>query len=264
MRPLTRRLAPLLFLVAGVAAAQTQRAPGTAESLVSAAEQAIELGDDRQAESLLSRIPAGSLSPAQMARIQIVRAEIGVKRRSPEIVLRALPPSSERVPLFAPRIEQLRSRALFATGDPVGAVRSLVLREKYLNTPGAVAENQDLIWNGLILTPIPRSAMALVPAQDAVARGWIDLGLVLQQGPNDAALAAWQQRNPGHPGSTKLSLIRAGSTPAIAAAGPVAAQAGPALSGPPPDLTAAQAPAVGAGGYALLLPLGGADRKSVV
>lgn len=256
MRPLPRCLAYLLLFAAGLTSAQAQRAPGNPESLVTAAEQAIEQGDDRGAESLLSRIPSGSLNPTQMARIQIVRAEIGVKRRSPEIVIRALPQSSERVPLFAPRMEQLRSRALFALGDPVGAVRSLVAREKYLNTAGAVAENHDLIWNGLILTPIPRSAMALLPAQETAARGWIDLGLVLQQGPSDTAIAAWTQRNPGHPGGSKLALIRAGST-TIAATTPDATP-GPGANPPATDTATVVAPPVGVGGYALLLPVGGA------
>ena len=250
MPALHRRLLPLLLLCAAIA--RPLWAAPAPEPLVAGAEAAMVQNDDRRAETLLSQIPAGSLDAVQLARVQLVRAEIGVQRQSPEIVLRALPASSQHVPAFAPRIELLRARALFALGDPVGAVRSLVQRERFLIDPAQVADNRDQIWNGLIATPIPISAMPLIPAQDPVSRGWLDLGLVLQQGPGELAIRDWSQRYPAHPGTPRLALIHAGGGdrpgPSITAVGQPIGMPGTLIAAPTP---------MGSGGYALLLPLSG-------
>ncbi|MGQ0620997.1 MAG: penicillin-binding protein activator [Panacagrimonas sp.] len=257
MCPLHRWLACLLLLAAtSVATAQSRRSVPNPEPVVTAAEQAIERGDNRTAESLISRIPAGSLHDPQLARVQILRAEIGLQRKSPQVVIRALPPDSSHVPLFAPRMEQLRARAQFALGDPVAAVRSLVMRERYLSTAGAIAENHELIWNGLVVTPIPRSAVTLIPAQDPMTRGWLDLGVVLLQGPTDAALGAWSQRHPAHPGSAKLPLIRTRTIQVAATVPAKPPQAAPAIA-PVVAAPTMTTRAISTGGYALLLPIGG-------
>lgn len=248
MPALHRRLLPLLLLCAAIA--HPLSASLIAEPLVVGAEAAMMQTDDRRAETLLSQIPAGSLDAMQLARVQIVRAEIGVQRQSPQIVLRSLPAGSEHVPALAPRIELLRARAQFQLGDPVGAVRSLVQRERFLNDPAQVADNRDQIWNGLIATPIPISAMPMIPAQDPVSRGWLDLGLVLQQGPGELAIRSWSERYPAHPATPRLALIQTGE-----AVGTAVASIGQPL-GQPGVLMAAPTP-VGAGGYALLLPLSG-------
>lgn len=249
MPALRRRLLPLLLLCAAIT--HPLSATPSAEPLVAGAEAAMMQRDDRRAETLLSQIPGGSLDAMQLARVQLVRAEIGVHRQSPEIVLRALPASSLHVPALAPRIELLRARAQFALGDPVGAVRSLVQRERYLSDPSQVADNRDQIWNGLIATPIPISAMPLISAQDQVSRGWLDLGLVLQQGPGELAIRDWSQRYPAHPGTPRLALIHAGG-----AAGPGSSTSIGRPVGVPGALIAPQTP-IGSGGYALLLPLSG-------
>lgn len=215
-------------------------------SLIADAENAVRAGDDRTAESLLSRIPGGSLDAMQLARIQIVRAEIGLRRNQPDTALRALPAGSAHMPSLSPRVEMLRARAHFMAGDPVSAVRTLVAREQRLAVASDIAANQEQIWSGLISTPIPTSALPIIEGEDAMTRGWLDLARVLQQGPTPSAVAAWAQRNPGHPGSRKTALVQ--STPI--ARTPVAAGAAPVMT---------TAPALAfSGGYALLLPSSGA------
>ncbi len=180
----------------------------------------------------------------QVARLQLVRAEIGMRRRQPGTVLRSLPPISAQVSMLAPRMEQLRGAAYFLSGDVVSAVRTLVARERFLSSAGAIADNREQIWNGLVSTPFPASALAGVAAEEPMVRGWLDLARVLQQGPSSAALAGWSQRNPGHPGTAKAALVKA-SDPSPIATGAVAATA-PAVG-----------PASLSGGYALLLPVSG-------
>ncbi|MGQ0503621.1 MAG: penicillin-binding protein activator [Panacagrimonas sp.] len=233
-----------------------------------AAEQAMAQGNDQAAESALSRIASSSLDVLQYARVQLVRAEIGMHRGQPQTVLRSLPANSTHVPSLAPRMELLRGRAYFTLGDPVAGVRTLVAREASLTSPQSVSDNREQIWRGLSAAPLPATAEAIAAKQDPVTRGWIDLAAVTSQGANAAAIAAWTQRNPGHPASTRvasLPLAESPAIPAVAASG-VPDAAAPPVAGtvPPPSAvpgeTVMPVPPLLApvsGGWALMLPLTG-------
>lgn len=242
----------LLIVVCACAGAGMARAeppaimPPASLTPIGDAEQALARGDDRAAETLLSRIPGGSLDAIQLARVQILRAEIGLLRRQADTALRSLPPSSAHVPALSARIELLRGRAQFMAGDAPAAVRTLLARERSLRSADELADNRDQIWNGLVATPLSPSALARIADEEPIARGWLELAQVLQRGPTPEAVATWTQRNPGHPGTIKAAGVR---------------QSTEATAGP-----AAFAPFVPAGnpgdGYALLLPLSGALAAS--
>jgi outer membrane PBP1 activator LpoA protein len=243
-----------------------------AEQALSAAEAAINTDNDKLAETWLSRIPAGSLTMPQMARAQIVRADILLKRGQPMPALQSLPSSSDHVPLYAPQIEQLRAQALFAVGDPVAAVRALVLRERYLqNDTAALAANRDEIWNGLLRNPPEAGDLPKFAAQNAATRGWLELFQNWRQG-SMANYSAWSSRFPGHPGAARIAgfTARPAQTPAVAAASAppsiattapiVAPSANPAVTGAAPVSDAPLQLYAGnrsGGGMALLVPLSG-------
>ncbi|WP_420464495.1 penicillin-binding protein activator [Panacagrimonas sp.] len=212
-------------------------------SLIGTAEQAVAQGDDRAAEAALSRIPSGSADGMQLARIQLVRAEIGLIRRQPGTMLRALPPTSQHVPALAARMESLRARAYFLDGDPAQAVAALVERERWLRSPDELADNREDIWRGLLAAPLPGRTIAALDTQPPMVRGWLDAARVLQQGPTGEAISAWSRRNPGHPASSWMAQVR------FPGGGSAQAQAPPALS----------IPGLGAvgGRLAVLLPLSG-------
>lgn len=220
-------------------------------ALIGEAEAAIAAGNDRSAETLLSRVPSGSLDAMQLARMQIVRAEIGLKRRQPDVALRALPPTSQHVPALSPRMELLRAQAQFMAGDATGAVRTLVARERSLTSPTLITDNREQIWNGLVSTPLTSGALQPRATDDPMTRGWLDLARVLQQGASADAVAGWQQRHPGHPGNTKTALIK--STPRASSANAISPGSGFVTGG----FDSAGAPSSLAGGYALLLPISG-------
>lgn len=240
------RLAALLFLSCATLAwaAPPFQGPPSA-GLIGEAEAAVAAGDDKTAEGLLSRVPGGSLDAMQVARMQLVRAEIGMLRRQPGTVLRSLPPPSAQVGALSARMEQLRAAAYFMSGDVVSGVRTLVAREKMLSSAGALADNREQIWGGLIGTPFAASAMAGIAAEDPMTRGWLDLARVLQQGPSSDAINAWSQRNPGHPGAAKAALVKASDARVLAA------------DAAAPSTGAAPAIQSLSGGYALLVPVSG-------
>ena len=215
--------------------------------MIGEAEAAVAAGNDKAAEVLLSRIPSASLDAFQLARVQLVRAEIGIRRRQPDTVLRSLPAPGGAVSPLSARMEQLRASAYFILGDVVSAVRTLVARERLLSSAGAIADNREQIWGGLISTPFSPSTFDRIPAEDPMTRGWLELARVLQQGPTSTAVAAWAQRNPGHPGAAKAALVR----PSDAATRGPAPAAAIGLGG---ELHQSGSLA---GGYALLLPVTG-------
>ncbi len=256
---LARLLSLLLLALPALCAAEPPTVrPVPLVTLIADAENAIRAGDDRTAESMLSRIPSGSLDALQLGRVQIVRAEIGLRRAQPDTALRSLPARSAHLPTLAPRMELLRGRAQFMAGDPVAAVRTLVAREQKLNQAREIADNQDQIWNGLIAAPLSASALASIDREDPLTRGWLELARVLQQGPTPAAVAGWSQRHPGHPGGGKAALVQSNGisvarTPIPLGPGApgIVAPAGPATPSVPAPTLAFN------GGYALLLPTSG-------
>jgi outer membrane PBP1 activator LpoA protein len=247
----------LIILVLGIAlslsAAPVSSAdPGAAAvQALAASEAAMSIGDDRLAETWLSRIPTGSLDLDQMARAQLVRADILIRRGQPMVALQSLPSDSSRVPQSAARIEELRSRALFLIGDSVGAVRARVLREQYLGADSrAIADNRDALWNGLLQFPTAPNDVGRIAAQDSVTRGWLELFETWRQG-SAGDFGIWSARYPSHPGNQRIASLRASAPPTSSAGASTSAQW---VSSAPLQLL----PALGGGrSLALLLPLSG-------
>ena len=157
-------------------------------------------------------MPPSSLALPQIARAQILRASISLKRNLPMAALQALPSGSDHVPLYAERIEDLRARALFQLGDPVAATRSLVLRERYLQGDGeALSDNRELIWQGLQRTPLSKDDVPRIAVQDEITRGWLELAWQRQLGAA-ARYDSWAAHYPQHPAiSREQALARAQS-----------------------------------------------------
>ncbi|WP_428309884.1 penicillin-binding protein activator [Hydrocarboniphaga sp.] len=273
LKPLMKpRFRVALFFAYCLCAGAQAAEPPRGEQTLAAAEAAMNVGDDRKAENLLSQVPPSSLALPQIARAQILRSSISLKRNLPMAALQALPSGSDHVPLYAERIEDLRARALFQLGDPVAATRSLVLRERYLQGDGeALADNRELIWQGLQRTPLSNDDVPRIAVQDEITRGWLELAWQRQLGAA-ARYDSWAAHYPKHPAiGREAALARAQSTaprgsalampsaispqPAAVAAAPIAPGAAPAVV-----IATASAPFVTSGsgrGYALLLPLTG-------
>lgn len=220
------------------------RSAMTGEYLLSAAEAALVAGDDARAEGLLSRLPADLLDRLQSARADIVRARILMNRKLWFGALQALPDPA-MVPTMAPRILGLRGQCLFQLGDPLAAVRTLVLRERSLGgDAAAIAANRQLIWDGLVAVPIPADEAAGISREEPITRGWLELALALQER-GQAGAEDWSRRHAGHPGLAYASQVR---PPAAGAAAGNPANAAPAAA------PLSMATTIPGGAYALLLP----------
>ena len=272
--PLSPRFWATLFcalcLMSGARAAEPDRA---GEQTLAAAEAAMNVGDDRKAEVLLSRVPPASLALPQIARAQILRSSISLKRGMPMAALQSLPSGSDHVPLYAERIEELRASSLFQLGDAVAATRALVLRERYLQgDTEALTDNREMIWQGLLRTPLSKDDPPRIAVQDEITRGWLELAWQRQLGAA-ARYDNWSGRYPRHPAAPRVAaLVRAAqvapvvaarpnspgpTTPSVPSLPPLPSSAAVASAAIAPPLAAPFAASGNGRGYALLLPLTG-------
>lgn len=97
--------------------ARAQPPDRAAEYWLSAAEAAVAGRDADRALQLVGNIAANVLDPERYGRLQIVRAESLLLKNQPYEAVKALPPSSAHLPKLAGRIEDLRAKALFASGE---------------------------------------------------------------------------------------------------------------------------------------------------
>lgn len=278
MQPRSLLLALCLACAASTAAAQSAAATSAnTDQILTAAEAAMQAGNDRQAEALVARASAANLGLTQIAWTQVIRAEIALKRGDAGAALQALPSGSDHVPLYAERIEDLRGQALFQLRDPVAATRALVLRERYLSPRSqALSDNRDELWNSLTRAPAVADNDSRLTIQDEVTRGWVELASQFRKGAG-ANYAQWRSRHPRHPAYSRAVSLEAAANsaattrtntyPGAAAGATTAASAAPAAlpAGNAYTPPAASAPArpyvvptVNSGsGIALLVPLTG-------
>lgn len=167
-----------------------------------------------QATEQLGRLPASSLPLELRLKVQLLRAEIPLKRnpdttlsllQAPAVAERELP---ESYALYA-RYHQLRARAFAQMGSHLEAAREYILRELYLQDEEQIEANQLAIWQSLSLLP-PRALQQqrTQPPPDVLS-GWMELveisknySLTPQQ--MEQRISRWRQRYSGHPASEQV------------------------------------------------------------
>jgi outer membrane PBP1 activator LpoA protein len=108
----------------------------------------------------------------------------------------------------------IKAEALFRLDQPIDATNTLIEREIWLNSPAAIAGNQQRLWQsykdwGGSLTP--ESAQSV---DDPILAGWLELGVIASASDQDprafrVSLSRWQTTNTAHPANDILvpSLI---------------------------------------------------------
>jgi outer membrane PBP1 activator LpoA protein len=136
--------------------------------------------------------------------IELARAEIrlGVPEAALTRLDNIVPPYSDAL---RAEVMAVRADALFALGRTSEAVRVLVDREIWLNTPTAILDNQARIWNGIAAAP---QQNAEPPSGDATIDGWLALapltGLTADGPAFIAALIEWRDAFPNHPAAAGI------------------------------------------------------------
>ena len=187
------------------------------DSALADIENRIASGDVAGARSALLTMPK-ELDFIQRTRKQICNAELLLLDQKPVQALQALPRTWQITdPALSARIERVRARAYFNSGDVLSAVRTLTTLESQLTAADDIAANRRLIWDGLKTARL-ESVNTRLPLADSTTQGWVELARLDRQPwsstlEREQALSHWKKRYVGHPGIEYLSALDASLLP---------------------------------------------------
>ena len=219
---------------------------------------ALDAGDAVRADLLLDQIPAPGngqpVDPRLQGRYRLLRAQTALARNDPQRALRLLPqgdPGGD--PQIAEQILLTRAQAQGRTNDAVGAVATLVNRERYLSGIVPLTQNRDVLWNLLQAATLDSATINRALASTSITRGWVELATLARRRAPLGDFEGWRKRYPRHPGEERLASLFAPESSATAGVFEVLGfpeTANVAIGG--------AAPTARGGSVALLLPQSGA------
>lgn len=190
-----------------------------------AVEALIKAGEFDEADSRLSAVDTSNLPPSYIARKAIDEAQIALYQKQPARARGALSHLDQMGnldPALFAQMYWLRAQAQLALDNKLGAVRSLVQRERYIASKDEIRRNQQELWNILETSSISALQNERYVAYDPVLRGWIDLALIsIEYAANphrlQQAVANWRKTYPGHPATDTVVAALAAPAPGQAA-----------------------------------------------
>lgn len=194
--------------------AATSQPPRSYDYRFLSAQALFQGGFPNQAIEQLNKLPESRLEPALRMKVQLLRAEIPLKRDAQATLnLLSKPAVSESVlaqeegELYA-RYYRLRARAYAHLGDHQAAAREYIMRELYLQQQEQIEANQLAIWQSLSLLS-PRTLRELRRQPPDVLSGWMELVEIsknynLSPDRMQQQISNWRQRYSGHPASEQV------------------------------------------------------------
>lgn len=176
---------------------------------LSAADQAMQQGDQTQARQILEQIALDQLKPAQQMFAKTLEAELALAAKEPERALQALQhPSFSRLAELPVeqqvRTQLARAQALEASNQPLDAARERTFIAPLLSGDAA-QRNHEAIWS--LVSGLKADQLSATTA-DADLAGWLALAGSVKRagtiGQQQRAIDAWVQQNPNHPAARNL------------------------------------------------------------
>lgn len=188
------------------------------------AESLVKAGQIHEAREKIQAINIAKLDPSLRARGRIIEAQIASHAGSHEEAVQLLDEAQRTRnldPSLLAEIYRVRAEVKLGLGDPIGAVKNFIVREQYIVTEDAIAENQLQLWQ--ILSSLTRATLKreLRTVVDPVLAGWIELAVVAienagRPGPLVSAIRLWKRTYPEHPASDDLLTNLASTKPGLA------------------------------------------------
>ncbi len=196
------------------AAEQYQRLAASAtgeraqEYRLRAASALISDGDYPAAEALLDQVSSPRADLGLWS--DVLRADISLRQGQHERVAALIPESElEGAPAqLVVRARTLRADAFEQSGDNMSALRERVALDMFEPFGGASAGNREDIWG--LATGMSTLDRASAPTDSPTTlAGWLELAditgsLSFDRAALEEAIAAWQQRYPGHPANSEI------------------------------------------------------------
>ncbi|MFQ5993990.1 MAG: penicillin-binding protein activator [Acidiferrobacterales bacterium] len=188
-----------------------------------AVETLVKAGQLHEAREKIEEIKIAALDPNLRARKQIIEAQIASQVGTPEEAIRLLDEvqrARNLDPSLLAALYRARADAEVGLGDPIGAVKNLIVREQYIVGKEAITDNQLQLWE--ILNSLPRATLKdeLRPGTHPVLAGWIELAIEAIENAGRAGLLAksisvWKTTHPGHPALESLLEQLASAEPGL-------------------------------------------------
>ncbi|MBE9515664.1 MAG: penicillin-binding protein activator [Proteobacteria bacterium] len=189
-------------------------APRRADMLTRAASAFIKGGQMDEAIRILKRVRAGKRQPNLRARQLTLYARIasieGHKKKAARLLAKA-----NKIRNLGPdvllEIYDLKAETELALNNPIGAVKNLIKRERYIVEPLDIDSNQIKIWEILNQQPVRKLRDASNLSRDPILRGWTELALLQAKAPGSFGrkLNKWKKEHPEHPiTKTTIATLR--------------------------------------------------------
>ncbi|MFO7594450.1 MAG: penicillin-binding protein activator [Pseudomonadota bacterium] len=194
--------------------AESSRPPESYRYRYLTAQAMFKAGLLNQANEQLKQLPQDRLPDELRLKVQLLRAEIPLKRypdltltllESPAVPESRLPDSFE---LYA-RYHMLKAKAFARLGEHIKAAREYINRELYLQQPEQIEGNQLAIWQSLSLLDLRSLRQHKIqPPPDALS-GWLELVEIakdynLEPAETQRRIVSWRQRYSGHPAGEEV------------------------------------------------------------
>ncbi|NOZ10681.1 MAG: hypothetical protein GXP09_06575 [Gammaproteobacteria bacterium] len=188
----------------------------------------LKAGNTAYARVLLDAVHIKGLDISYSVRHSLLAAHIALNDHRPGRAILLVTPLlriTNLNPELIAGIYWVHAQASLALYNNISAVKSLILRERYIVDPRKVEDNQQDLWAILESSPPNLLRRELDLAIDPILRGWIELALLnIDRGSNPYGLATgieqWHLDYPGHPASTNLLFALAPSPSILTTATP--------------------------------------------
>jgi hypothetical protein len=180
------------------------RSPQREDLRLRAVEILLTPGTRQLAKDHLNRIDETGMAGETLARKRIDEAELAMLFEQPAVALKALPAGlDDQAPGLAPRMDELRARALLASGQVLAAVKTRLRLSQRLLDPQRAAANRDALWAALGQTTAQQLLQWGSETTDPRLKGWLDLAHIAKTAPGEESafrqqLSDWRQAYPGH------------------------------------------------------------------
>jgi outer membrane PBP1 activator LpoA protein len=180
------------------------QSPQLEELQLRAVEILLTPGTRQLARDYLSRIDETGMVGETLARKRIDEAELLMLFEQPAMALKALSAGlDDQAPGLAPRMDELRARALLASGQVLAAVKTRLRRSQRLLDPQRAAANRDALWAALGQATAQQLLQWGSETTDPRLKGWLDLAHIAKTAPAEKGafrrqLSDWGQAYPGH------------------------------------------------------------------
>jgi uncharacterized protein len=178
------------------------------------------------ATRVLASLRGSALSPAQNEERGLLDAQTSLAAQHPQEAwdkIAAIPEPSS--PAVATRYFAIRMRIALADARPIDAVRAEMSQERFTPAPADRRTLRAQLLDALRNARDRGVALDAPASQDAIVRGWLELGAIATRGASlnaESEAARWRAKYPNHPALEVLSMALPLPLPPSAPGGRVA------------------------------------------